>query len=62
LLSAFSPDGELFEEERIITALQTRGLEIAEKILQGIEDELDTFVGDEEQSDDLTMLLLKREA
>ena len=61
LSEAFSPDGNLFEEERIIAVLQARGSESAEKILQGIEDKLGEFVGDEEQSDDLTMLLLKRD-
>lgn len=61
LSEAFSPDGDLFEEERIITVLQARKSESAEKLLGSIEDELDTFVGDEEQSDDLTMLLLRRE-
>ena len=61
LSEAFSPDGDLFEEERIIEVLNARGSESAEKILGGIEAELDAFVGDEEQSDDLTMLLLRRE-
>jgi len=61
LSEAFSPDGDLFEEERIIGVLQARGSESAEQILRGIEAALDKFVGDEEQSDDLTMLLLQRE-
>ena len=61
LSEAFSPDGDLFEEERIIAVLQGRKSESAEKILGGIEDALDEFVGDAEQSDDLTMLLLQRE-
>jgi serine phosphatase RsbU (regulator of sigma subunit)/putative methionine-R-sulfoxide reductase with GAF domain len=61
LSEAFSPDGELFEEERIIGVLKAKKSESAEKILRSIEVELDKFVGDEEQSDDLTMLLLCRE-
>ncbi len=61
LSEAFSPDGDLFEEERIIAALQARKSKSAERILQGIEADLDEFVGDEDQADDLTMLLLKRE-
>jgi sigma-B regulation protein RsbU (phosphoserine phosphatase) len=61
LSEAFSPDGDLFEEERIIVALQTSHSKSAERILQFIEEELDRFVGDEDQADDLTMLLLKRE-
>jgi len=61
LSEAFSPAGDIFEEERIIAALQVRKSETAEKKLRGIEETLDKFVGDEEQSDDLTMLLLQRE-
>ena len=61
LSEAFSPDGDLFEEERIIAVLQAEQSKSAERILQGIEEKLDEFVGDEEQSDDLTMLLLQRE-
>ena len=61
LSEAFSPDGDLFEEERIIAVLQAEQSKSAERILQGIEEKLDKFVGDEEQSDDLTMLLLQRE-
>ena len=61
LSEAFSPDGDLFEEERIIAVLGAKKSESAEKILRRIEDELDKFVGDEEQADDLTMLLLQRE-
>ncbi len=61
LSEAFSPGGDLFGEERIIAALQAAGDKSAERILQRIQVDLDTFVGDEAQSDDLTMLLLKRE-
>lgn len=61
LSEAFSPTGDLFEEERIIAALQAEHSKSAERILQSIEEKLEEFVGDVEQSDDLTMLLLKRE-
>lgn len=61
LNEAFSPDGDIFGEERIIAALQAGRDKSAERILQGIESDLGQFVGDEAQSDDLTMLLLKRE-
>jgi serine phosphatase RsbU (regulator of sigma subunit)/putative methionine-R-sulfoxide reductase with GAF domain len=61
LSEAFSPEGDLFGEERIIAALQAGRDKSAERLLQGIEKELDQFVGDEEQSDDVTMLLLLRE-
>jgi phosphoserine phosphatase RsbU/P len=61
LNESFSPSGDIFGEERIITALQDSHSKSAERILQFIEEELEKFVGDEEQADDLTMLLLKRE-
>jgi serine phosphatase RsbU (regulator of sigma subunit) len=61
LSESFSPDGDIFGEERIIVTLQNRGSKSAERTLQAIEKVLDEFVGDEEQSDDLTMLLLQRE-
>ncbi len=61
LSEAFSPDGDMFEEGRIIEVVNAMKSEPAEKILQGIENKLDEFVGNEEQSDDLTMLLLRRE-
>ncbi|MBN1453813.1 MAG: GAF domain-containing protein [Anaerolineales bacterium] len=61
LSEAFSSSGDMFGEERIISALQAGTDKSAERLLQGVEAELDEFVGDEEQSDDLTMLLLRRE-
>jgi sigma-B regulation protein RsbU (phosphoserine phosphatase) len=60
LNEAFSPEGDIFGEERIIAALQEGKSKSAERILQGIEKDLGEFVGDEDQSDDLTMLVLKR--
>jgi len=61
LNESFSPEGEIFGEERIIVALQGGKSKSAERILQSIESDLDEFVGDEDQFDDLTMLLLCRE-
>jgi sigma-B regulation protein RsbU (phosphoserine phosphatase) len=61
LNEAFSPDGDIFGEERIVAALRAGRDKSAERLLQVIEADLEQFVGDEAQSDDLTMLLLKRE-
>ena len=60
LSEAFSPDGDLFGEERIIIALKPELIKSAEQSLQKIEKDLEEFVGDEDQFDDLTMLLLQR--
>jgi phosphoserine phosphatase RsbU/P len=61
LSEAFSSSGDLFGEGRIIDALQAESRKSAERLLQGIEVALDQFVGEEAQSDDLTMLMLRRE-
>ena len=51
LSEAFSPDGNLFGEKRIITALQAGSGKSAERVLQGIEADLDKFVAEEAQSE-----------
>jgi serine phosphatase RsbU (regulator of sigma subunit)/putative methionine-R-sulfoxide reductase with GAF domain len=60
LSEAFSADGDLFGEERILAALRSERSTSAEAILQTLEDDLTAFVGEEDQSDDLTMLALRR--
>ncbi len=60
LSEAFSPGGEQFGETRIIAALQSAQAESAERILERIEEHWMAFVGEEEQADDLTMLLVRR--
>lgn len=60
LSESFSPAGELFGEQRIIDALQAAQAKSAEHLLQAIEYDLMKFVGDEDQADDLTMLLVRR--
>jgi serine phosphatase RsbU (regulator of sigma subunit) len=61
LREAFSPDNELFGEERIIETLKSGKARSAGQVLEAIEADLDQFVGDLEQADDLTMLLLQRQ-
>ncbi len=60
LSEAFSAQGEQFGEGRILAALQSAQVEPAECILERIEEHLMAFVGEEEQADDLTMLLVRR--
>lgn len=60
LSEAFSPEGEQFGEARILAALQSAQAESAERILERIKEHLMAFVGEEEQADDLTMLLVRR--
>jgi phosphoserine phosphatase RsbU/P len=59
LSESFSPEGELFGEERIIAALQEKHPDSAEATLEYIEKKLLDFVKEEPQGDDLTMLLLR---
>jgi serine phosphatase RsbU (regulator of sigma subunit) len=61
LSEAFSSGREMFGEARIIAALQACRDKSAERTLQRIEVDLDRFVEDEPPSDDMTMLLLRRE-
>lgn len=60
LSEAFSTQGEQFGEGRVLAALQSAQAEPAERILERIEEHLMAFVGEEEQADDLTMLLVRR--
>ena len=61
LSESFSADGEMFGESRVIAILNSDLSLSAEGTLQAIEEELLAFVGEEAQSDDLTMLLVRRE-
>jgi serine phosphatase RsbU (regulator of sigma subunit) len=61
LSESFAMDGEMFGESRVIAALQADLSLSAEATLQAIEGGLLAFVGEEPQSDDLTMLLVRRE-
>ena len=56
---ATAADGEMFWTERMILALNTCGDKSPEAILGGIRNAVDTFVGDAEQFDDLTMMCLE---
>jgi serine phosphatase RsbU (regulator of sigma subunit) len=67
---AFSPEGEMFGEERLLatieeTALCDRSLAQAEKLsarvlLDAIDHEVIDFIGDTVPYDDLTLVVLKR--
>jgi len=56
---ATAADGEMFGTERMILALNTCGDKSPEAILGGIRNAVDTFVGNAEQFDDLTMMCLE---
>jgi sigma-B regulation protein RsbU (phosphoserine phosphatase) len=56
---ATAADGEMFGTDRMISALNTCADGSPEAILSGVRSAVDTFVGDAEQFDDLTMLCLE---
>ncbi len=51
--------GEMFGTDRMITALRSCADNTPEEILQGVRSAVDSFVGDAEQFDDLTMMCLE---
>ena len=56
---ATNADSELFGSERMLDALNHNGDAGPEELLQGVRRAVDSFVGDAEQFDDLTMLCLE---
>ena len=60
LTEATRSDGELFREERVLTQLASLGgNRSAERLVANMTDAVNRFIGEAEQSDDLTMLVLK---
>jgi sigma-B regulation protein RsbU (phosphoserine phosphatase) len=60
LTEATRSDGELFQEERVLTQLANLGENrSAERLVADMTAAVNRFIGDAEQSDDLTMLVLK---
>ena len=56
---ATNGNGEMFGTDRMITALRSCTDNTPEEILQGVKSAVDSFVGDAEQFDDLTMMCLE---
>ena len=48
--------GELFGEERLLTSLQQHGHLPLKEMLEAVRADIDTFAGEAEQFDDITML------
>lgn len=60
LTEAFSPEGALFGEERLVATLHAVREQGVDVILSAVEECLNDFIGDEPLGDDLTMLALQR--
>jgi sigma-B regulation protein RsbU (phosphoserine phosphatase) len=58
---AFSPQGDLFGEEYLREVLQANAGRSAQGMLEAIEESVVAFVGDTHLSDDLTLMVLRRQ-
>jgi len=61
ITEAFSAEGEIFGEERLLDLLSGLDVEKAEEILDKIDAEVNLFIGDYPVSDDITLIALKRD-
>ena len=57
---AFNAAKEEFGEERLVSSLRELCYADAAKVISGVHDDLHDFIQDTEQSDDITMLVIKR--
>jgi sigma-B regulation protein RsbU (phosphoserine phosphatase) len=57
---AFSPDGSLFGESRLLEVVRSNGSSPAETLLNMVDASLDEFIGSSLLSDDLTLLVVRR--
>jgi sigma-B regulation protein RsbU (phosphoserine phosphatase) len=57
---AFSPQDDIYGEERLRATIQAAAGSSAQALLDGIDDSVSAFVGDTPPSDDLTLMVLRR--
>ncbi|NOH04135.1 MAG: SpoIIE family protein phosphatase [Chloroflexi bacterium] len=60
LTEAFSPDGELFGEMRLMDVMNSLQANSADDVLQAVEECLNDFVEANPLADDLTMLAIRK--
>jgi serine phosphatase RsbU (regulator of sigma subunit)/putative methionine-R-sulfoxide reductase with GAF domain len=60
ITEAFSPDDDIYGEERLRATVQAADGSSAQAILDGIDDSVAAFVGDLAPSDDRTLMVLRR--
>ncbi len=53
-------DGSFYDEERLLAALDRVRTSCADGIVSGVLDDVRSFVGDHAQSDDVTLLVVRR--
>ena len=60
ITEAFNAEKEEFGVERLVASLTELCYADAATVIQGVHDDLHDFIRDTEQSDDMTMLVIKR--
>jgi sigma-B regulation protein RsbU (phosphoserine phosphatase) len=61
ITEAFSAQGEIYGEERLWSVIQTAADGSAQALLESIVDSVAAFVGDHPPSDDITLMVLRRD-
>jgi serine phosphatase RsbU (regulator of sigma subunit)/transcriptional regulator with GAF, ATPase, and Fis domain/anti-sigma regulatory factor (Ser/Thr protein kinase) len=57
---AFSPEEEMYGEERLHETIRVADIESASTVLDAIDDSVNEFIGDNPRADDLTMVAIRR--
>jgi serine phosphatase RsbU (regulator of sigma subunit) len=60
ITEAFSPEGEIYSEERLWATIQTTCSDGAQAMMKAIDDSVIAFVGDSPPSDDVTLMVVRR--
>jgi serine phosphatase RsbU (regulator of sigma subunit) len=60
ITEAFSPEGDIYGEERLRATVRAAAADSAQAMLEAIDDAVVTFVGEGSPSDDLTLEVLRR--
>jgi sigma-B regulation protein RsbU (phosphoserine phosphatase) len=60
LTEAFSPDGDLFGEVRLLDVMSSLAADAAEEVIRSIEECLNDFIDPLPLADDLTMMAIRK--
>jgi serine phosphatase RsbU (regulator of sigma subunit) len=61
ITEAFNPDGDFFEEDRLIETILSRSNGTAQQILDALLDEVQRFVGHAPRQDDIALIVMRRD-
>ncbi len=60
ITEAFSPEGEIYGEERLWATIQTACADGAQAMMKAVDDSVIAFIGDSPPSDDVTLMIVRR--